>query len=151
MLWLRARKRWLCGNVTQEFASLCDTRASRSRSALVGRGPFWDGVSFQGQSEGLTSPCRPIGRWSLRCDRLGWFVHCAAGSFCYSRDDLGVVKKAVQLGRGGRYNIEELAPLFDGPIGGHQWKSDFILVHDDCQENFAAENFVGFGRQGFEL
>ena len=60
-------------------------------------------------------------------------------------DDLGVVEKAIQDGRGGRNIVEEFPAFFDGPIGGHQGGTVFIAAHDDLQEHFP-----GFGREDFE-
>ncbi len=60
-------------------------------------------------------------------------------------NNFGVVEKAVENGRGGGRVVEELAPFFDGPVGGHQGGAVFVSAQDDLQEDFS-----GFGRQGFE-
>ena len=60
-------------------------------------------------------------------------------------DDLGVMEKTVQNGRGGGDIVEEFSPFFDWPVGGHEGRSVFIPPHDDLQEHFP-----GFGRQDFE-
>ncbi len=61
------------------------------------------------------------------------------------RDDLGVMEQAVEDGAGGRHIAEQLAPFFDGSVGGHHGGTVFVAAHDDLQEDFAA-----FWRKDFE-
>ncbi len=59
-------------------------------------------------------------------------------------NNFGVVEKAVENGRGGGRVVEELAPFFDGAVGGHQGGAVFVSAQDDLQQGFS-----GLARQGF--
>jgi hypothetical protein len=49
-------------------------------------------------------------------------------------EDLGVMEESVEDGTGGGNVLEELAPLFDRPVAGHDGGSVFIPPHDDLEE-----------------
>ena len=53
-----------------------------------------------------------------------------------------MVEEAVQDGCGGGDVADELAPLFEGSVGGHQGRAHFVAAHDDLEEVFS-----GLGRQ----
>jgi phenylacetate-CoA ligase len=53
-------------------------------------------------------------------------------------DDLGVVKEAVEDGRGARHIAQELAPVFEWPVAGHDSASGLVAAHDDLEQVFAA-------------
>ena len=61
------------------------------------------------------------------------------------RNDLGVMKQAVEDGAGSRHIAEQFSPFFDGAIGGHHGGTIFVTTHDELQEDLAA--FLG---QDFE-
>ena len=52
-------------------------------------------------------------------------------------DGLGVVEEAIQDGTGGGHVAQELAPVFDGPVAGHDGGTVFVAAHDHFQEVFA--------------
>jgi len=60
-------------------------------------------------------------------------------------NNFGVVEEAVQNGCGRRDVVEQFAPFFDGPIGGHEGGAILITAQDDLQEDLA-----GFGGQALE-
>ena len=66
-----------------------------------------------------------------------------AVGFSGELDDLGVVEEAVQDGSGGWNVVDELAPFFNGSVGGHEGGAVFVAAHDQLQEYFAC-----FGWQG---
>jgi len=49
-------------------------------------------------------------------------------------EDLGVMEESVEDGAGGGNVLEELPPLFDWPVAGHDGGSVFIPPHDDLEE-----------------
>jgi hypothetical protein len=53
-------------------------------------------------------------------------------------DDLGVVKEAVEDGRGTGHIAQELAPVFEWSITGHDGASGLVAAHDDLEQLFAA-------------
>ena len=53
-------------------------------------------------------------------------------------DDVGAVEESVEDGAGCGDVAEELAPFFNGAVGGHEGGSVFVSAHDDFQEDFAA-------------
>ena len=53
-------------------------------------------------------------------------------------DDVGAVEESVEDGAGCGDVAEELAPFFDGAVGGHEGGSVFVSAHDDFYEDFAA-------------
>lgn len=53
-------------------------------------------------------------------------------------DDFGAVEESVEDGAGGGDVAEELAPFFDGAVGGHEGGAVFVSAHDDFQKDFAA-------------
>src|SRR2546427_147933 len=53
------------------------------------------------------------------------------------------MEKAVENGGGGGSVIEQLAPFFDGTIGGHEGGAIFVTAQDDLQEDL-----TGFWGQG---
>ena len=60
-------------------------------------------------------------------------------------DQLGVVEQSVEDGAGCGNIAEQLAPFFNGPIGGHHGGAVLIPAHDDLEEYFAA-----LGRQDLQ-
>ena len=48
-----------------------------------------------------------------------------------------MVQEAVEDGCGGGNVADEFAPFFEGAIGGHQGRTDFVAAHDDLKEIFA--------------
>ena len=65
----------------------------------------------------------------------GWLESIAAP---VDRDNLGVMKQAVEYRAGGGYIAEQFAPFFDGSVGSHHGGTVFVATHDDLQEDFAA-------------
>ena len=61
------------------------------------------------------------------------------------RNDLGVMKQAVEDGAGSRHIAEQFTPFFDGSIGGHHGGTILVTAHNEFQEDLAA-----FLRQDFE-
>jgi hypothetical protein len=53
-------------------------------------------------------------------------------------DDFGVVEEAVEDGCGAGHVAEELAPIFEGAVAGHDGASGLVASHDDLEEVFAA-------------
>jgi hypothetical protein len=53
-------------------------------------------------------------------------------------DDLGVVKEAVEDGRGAGHIAQELAPLFERSVTGHDRASGLVAAHDDLEQVLAA-------------
>jgi hypothetical protein len=53
-------------------------------------------------------------------------------------DDIGAVEESVEDGAGCGDVAEELAPFFDGAVGGHDGGAVFVSAHYDFQEDFAA-------------
>ena len=66
----------------------------------------------------------------------GALVEAVAGAG--DGDDIGAVEESVEYGAGCGDVAEELAPFFDGAVGGHEGGSVFVSAHDDFQEDFAA-------------
>ena len=66
----------------------------------------------------------------------GALVEAVAGAG--DGDDVGAVEESVEDGAGCGDVAEELAPFFDGAVGGHEGGSVFVSAHDDFQEDFAA-------------
>ena len=60
-------------------------------------------------------------------------------------DGLGVMEKAIQNGAGGGHIAQELSPVLNGTVAGHDGRTVFIAAHDHFQEIFA-----GVFGQGFE-
>ncbi len=56
-----------------------------------------------------------------------------------------MMKQAIEDGTGCRDIAEQLAPFFDGSIGGHHGRTVFVMTHDDFQEDLAT-----FLRRDFE-
>ncbi len=52
-------------------------------------------------------------------------------------DGLSVMEKAVEDGAGGGHIGQELAPVFNGTVTGHDGGAVFVAAHDDFQEVFA--------------
>lgn len=59
-------------------------------------------------------------------------------------DDVGAVEESVEDGACGRDVAEELAPFFDGAVGGHDGGAVFVSAHDDFQEDFTAAGWEVF-------
>lgn len=53
-------------------------------------------------------------------------------------DDLGMVEEPVEDGRGAWHITEELAPVFERAVAGHDGASELMPPHDDLEEVFAA-------------
>ena len=53
-------------------------------------------------------------------------------------DDLSMMKQAMKDGASCRNIVEQFAPFFDGPVGGHHGGAFFITAHNDLQEDFTA-------------
>ena len=53
-------------------------------------------------------------------------------------DDLGVVKEAVEDGRGTGHVAEELTPVFEWSVTGHDGASGLVAAHVDLEQVFAA-------------
>ena len=51
-----------------------------------------------------------------------------------AREHVAVVQEAIEHGGDGRRVAEQLAPVFDGTIGGQQRGGAFMAAHDDLQE-----------------
>ena len=66
----------------------------------------------------------------------GALVEAVAGAG--NGDDIGAVEESVEDGVGCGDVAEELAPFFDGAVGGHDGGAVFVSAHDDFQEDFAA-------------
>ena len=52
--------------------------------------------------------------------------------------DFTVVKEAVEDGRGAGHVTEELAPVFEWSVAGHDGASGLVAAHDDLEQVFAA-------------
>jgi hypothetical protein len=63
----------------------------------------------------------------------GWLESVAAP---IHRDNLGVMKQAVEDRAGGGHIAEQSAPFFDGSVGSHYGGAVFVATHDDLQEDF---------------
>jgi len=76
----------------------------------------------------------PTCAWLVnRC--AGGFFHAVALAFDF--DQVGVMEKAVENGRGRGDIANEFAPFFQGAVGGHQGRAQFVAAHDDLEEVFA--------------
>jgi len=53
-------------------------------------------------------------------------------------DDLGVVEEPVEDGGGAWHVADELAPIFEWSVAGHDGASGLVSPHDDLEEVFAA-------------
>ena len=85
---------------------------SGSKCTISGNG--FDGI-FSDLGQGITVLI--FASWSLlhgRCSILETIASAGDG------DDLGVVEKAVEDGGGGGHVPEQLAPFFQGAVGGHK-------------------------------
>jgi len=57
-------------------------------------------------------------------------------------NNFSLLEEPIQDGRGRRHVAQELAPFFNGPIGGHEGGAILVSADNDLQENLGA-----FGRE----
>ncbi len=65
----------------------------------------------------------------------------ATGDF----DDVGMMEEPVKDGAGGGNVVEQLAPFFDRPVGGHKSGANLVTAHDDFHQDL-----TGLGWQNFQ-
>ena len=75
----------------------------------------------------------PIAGLVNRCGN--GFFHTVALAFDF--DQIGVVQEAIQDGSGGGNIADEFALFFQGAVGGHQRRAQFVAAHDDLEEVLA--------------
>ena len=64
-------------------------------------------------------------------------------------DDLSVVEEAVEDGRGAGHVAQELAPVFEWSVAGHDGASGLVSAHDDLELRVSVR--VLFAFDGFAV
>ena len=94
--------------------------------------------------EGAVPFVEPERRFLLgvRFRSIGWFLFGGTAfeaiAFAGEGDDLGVLQEPVEDRRGGRDVADQLAPVFDRAVGGHDGRADFVPTHDDFEQVLTA-------------
>jgi len=59
-------------------------------------------------------------------------------AFSGDGDELGVVQEAIEDGAGGGDVLQQLAPVLEGAVAGHDGRAVFVTSHNEFQEVFAS-------------
>jgi len=98
--------------------------AARPRVGAERRHGHWERAPREREDTGLV-----IGEWRL--DNSGVFEPVALAG---ERYDPGVVQEPVKDGGGCGDVVEELAPILERAVGGHEGGSVFVAAHDDLEQ-----------------